>query len=88
MHTQRAPRHACACVQALSQAGYGAAHTLKRRLALHTALLHLKPLPKPSCQMRSPRFMPPNISWYASTYLNGRKGGEGREGQGTGRYQV
>jgi hypothetical protein len=48
--------------------------TLKRRLAFHTALLHLKPLPKPICQIRSPRFMPENISWYASTYLGSGEG--------------
>lgn len=28
------------------------------RFAFQTALLHLKPLPKPSCQMRSPRRTP------------------------------
>ena len=43
--------------------------TLKVRMARHTALLHLKPEPNASCQMRSLRRSPRRLSMYASTYL-------------------
>ena len=39
------------------------------RRAFQTALLHLKPPPKPSCQMRSPRFMPLVCSILDRMYL-------------------
>lgn len=37
-------------------------------LAFQTALLHLKPLPKPNCHTRSPAATPLKVSMYASTY--------------------
>lgn len=40
-----------------------------RRRALHTALLHLKPLPKAICQTRSPCRTPLSVSMLARTYL-------------------
>ena len=40
------------------------------RRALQTALLHLKPPPKPSCQMRSPRFSPLVCSMLDRMYLH------------------
>ncbi len=39
------------------------------RRAFQTALLHLKPPPKPSCQMRSPRFSPLVCSMLDRMYL-------------------
>lgn len=39
------------------------------RRAFQTALLHLKPPPKPSCQMRSPRFRPLVCSMLDRMYL-------------------
>ena len=39
------------------------------RHAFQTALLHLKPPPKPSCQMRSPLLMLPVCSRLANMYL-------------------
>jgi hypothetical protein len=43
--------------------------TLFCLLATHTALLTLKPLPKPSCHTRSPARTPLKLSMKASTYL-------------------
>ena len=40
------------------------------RRAFQTALLHLKPPPKPSCQMRSPRFSPLVCSMLDRMYLH------------------
>ena len=40
------------------------------RHAFHTALLHLNPPPKPSCQMRSPLLMLPVCSRLAKMYLD------------------
>ena len=39
------------------------------RRAFQTALLHLKPPPNPSCQMRSPRFSPEVCSMLDRMYL-------------------
>ena len=40
------------------------------RHAFQTALLHLNPLPKPSCQMRSPRLILPVCSSLAKMHLH------------------
>ena len=50
-----------------SQQGWGALTSLR---AFQTALLHLNPPPKPSCQMRSPRRMLPVCSSLARMYLH------------------
>lgn len=42
--------------------------TAAHLLAFQTALLHLKPLPKPNCHTRSPVVTPLNVSMYAKTY--------------------
>lgn len=47
-------------------------HPPSHLLARHTALLHLNPLPKPSCHTMSPLATPRNVSMYASTYLRTR----------------
>ena len=43
------------------------------RSATHTALLHLKPLPKASCHTRSPRLTPCFVSTKPHAYLQGRR---------------
>ena len=47
---------------------------LTLRMALQTALLHLKPEPKAICQTRSPRLTPCFVSMHASTYLQSAMG--------------